>query len=565
MKIINILFTLSILVGTVCMAQAGGNITFTTEGSTFAPIIEVTGEPEILWVFGDGSTSTSTTPNVNFGSSGVRTNTLVVTPWSAVTEINLGYAGKDGGVTPGPGTILRHPQQNVIAVDGLENVNQSLQTWAACDNPITSLNFNNFTGLRTVECFWCTELTNLTLGNVPSLKRLCVEGCGLATIDLSGAPQLADLRLSNQGNLLAINWPGTVNCWHICCHSNPALTTAFPADRCPKLVELMIQNTNQSGEFDPGSTELRTVYANDNKFTSVNLSGCFPAGRSATIRLQNNTLTSINIENSPGIYSLNLYNNSLNQSTVDYVLQALDSSGRQGGILNIASNSAPSAAGIENACNLLNRSWTVTLTLPDNMVILNETTHIMPNGTTMPAGTTARTLPDIYSTLVNTPSSRILSNLSIIPASGEIDITVTQWDDKKKVWSESSETHDIITRHIIGDFPANAEIRILRDGMDYEAVVSNKTGYIDWTYTGGYSDEYEFEAVADNMGSQISTNHASLTNINKDKENAGTSPVNGPNFSNNNSGTVNCGCTLASIAISALGAAGIIFRLRLRK
>ena len=33
------------------------NITFITTGSSFSPIITVTGNPEIKWVFGDGSTS----------------------------------------------------------------------------------------------------------------------------------------------------------------------------------------------------------------------------------------------------------------------------------------------------------------------------------------------------------------------------------------------------------------------------------------------------------------------------------------------------------------------------
>jgi len=56
------------------------NITFVTTGSSFSPIITVTDNPEIQWVFGDGSTSDSTSPTVNFGSKGTRANTLVVTP-----------------------------------------------------------------------------------------------------------------------------------------------------------------------------------------------------------------------------------------------------------------------------------------------------------------------------------------------------------------------------------------------------------------------------------------------------------------------------------------------------
>ena len=568
MKIINVLLILLTLIVTTCEAQAGENITFTTTGSTFAPIIEVTGKPEILWVFGDGSTSTSTAPEVDFGLAAVRTNTLVVTPWSAVTEINLGYAGEDGGVAPGHDTILGHPQQNVIAVYGLENVNQSLQTWASCDNPIRSLNFNNFTKLTTVECFWCTSLKNITLENVPSLKRLCVEACDLTAIDLSGAPQLADLRLANQDNLLAINWSKTVNNWHICCHSNPALTTVIPVDRCPQLKELMMQNTNQSGEFHPCSAELRAVYANDNRFTSANLFGCFPEGHSATVRLQNNALASINISADPGIYSLNLENNSLNQTAVDNILQVLDSYGTSHRILNLASNAAPSAAGIASACNLLNRSWTVTVEPPTDIIILNEATHIAPDGTTMRAGTKARTLADIHSTLVNTPSDRVLNNVSIIPTSGEIEITVTQWESTKKVWSESSETPEVSIRHIIGDFPANTEIQILRNGIAYKVAVSNETGYIDWTYTGGYG-EYNFEAVAGDEVPQTDTGNAGPTSISENTENAWILPVSSSNFSNscnNNTGTVNCGYTPAPVTIVALGTAGImISRLRLRE
>ena len=80
------------------------NITFITTGSSFSPIITVTGNPEIKWVFGDGSTSDSASPTVKFGSKETIANTLVVTPWSAVTKINIGYDGSDGGVTPGPNT-----------------------------------------------------------------------------------------------------------------------------------------------------------------------------------------------------------------------------------------------------------------------------------------------------------------------------------------------------------------------------------------------------------------------------------------------------------------------------
>lgn len=100
--------------------------------------------------------------------------------------------------------------------------------------------------------------------------------------------------------------------------------------------------------------------------------------------------------------------------------------------------------------------------------------------------------------------------------------------------------------------------------MDYEVVVSNETGYIDWTYTGGYG-KHEFEAVEGDEVPLTVTGHTYPTSVSEDMENAGVSPVTGSNFSNNNNGTVNCGYTLVSVTIVALGAAGVIFWFRLRE
>ena len=137
-----IAFLVLIMLMNIAGAAPAENITFVTTGSSFSPIITVTGNPTIEWTFGDGSTSNSASTNVDFGSVGTRTNTLVVTPWSAVTRINIGYDGSDDGVTPSPDTIAYLRQQNVIAVSGLENVAPYLQIWASSENPITELNLS---------------------------------------------------------------------------------------------------------------------------------------------------------------------------------------------------------------------------------------------------------------------------------------------------------------------------------------------------------------------------------------------------------------------------------------
>ncbi|WP_440948613.1 hypothetical protein ACSAZL_10500 [Methanosarcina sp. T3] len=337
------------------------NITFVTAGSSFSPIITVTGNPEIQWVFGDGSTSDSTSPNVNFGSEGTRENTLVVIPWSAVTKINIGYDGSDGGVTPGPGTIENLKQQNVIAVTGLENVAPYLQVWASSYNPITSLDFSNFTALHTVECFRCASLDTIRLCNVPSLTRLCLENCNISYLDLSEAPSLADLRgASQRSHTYTINWGTTgAHLWHICIRDNAQMTSTLPVSQFPLLKDFYVWNGNQSGTLHLISTNLKNVLLSDNHYTEANFSGCFPAGRRCTLNIYDNDLTSLNISNDPGLFYLNSSRNSLNQTAVDGVFQTLDSYNTTGGYVDLTGNAAPSRTGIAHANNLTARGWKV--------------------------------------------------------------------------------------------------------------------------------------------------------------------------------------------------------------
>ena len=222
-------------------AEPSPNITFVTTGSSFSPIITVTGNPTVQWIFGDGSTSNSESPTKNFGSAGTRVNTLVVTPWSAVTKINIGYDGSDGGVAPGSSTIANLEQQNVITVNGLENVAPYLQVWASNHNPITELDFSDFTELNTIECFSCRSLATIRLRNVPALTRLCVEQSNISYLDLSEAPSLADLRgASQRSSTYTINWGTTgANIWHICVRDNPKITGTYSFSQFPLLRELL--------------------------------------------------------------------------------------------------------------------------------------------------------------------------------------------------------------------------------------------------------------------------------------------------------------------------------------
>jgi hypothetical protein len=336
------------------------NISVTTV-SSFSPIITVKCNPTIQWTFGDGSTSNSRSPTVNFGSTGTRENTLVVTPWSAVTKINIGYDGSDGGVTPSPSTIARLKQQNVVAVNGLENVAPYLQVWASSRNPITALDFDNLEALHTIECFSCSSLTTIELHNVPSLTRLCVEKCNISYLDLSEAPFLADLRgASQKSSTYKINW-GTAgaNLWHICVRDNPHMKSTFPFSQFPVLKDLFNWNDNQTGTLHLTSKNLKNVKSANNHYNVAVFSDCFPAGRNGVIEIHNNNLTSLDISNDPGLIYLNASSNSLDQAAVDELLQTFDSYNTYVGFLDLSGNAAPSAIGKAHANNLTSRMWMV--------------------------------------------------------------------------------------------------------------------------------------------------------------------------------------------------------------
>ncbi len=100
-------------------------------------------------------------------------------------------------------------------------------------------------------------------------------------------------------------------------------------------------------------------------------------------------------------------------------------------------------------------------------------------------------------------------NMSIIPTGGDVNITVHSWSYNSKIWTESSETVQSVT-HIIGDFPANTDIQIKRDGVDSETVTSNETGYIEWVYDGGFS-EHTFSIECHDFNASLTSGAYPLT------------------------------------------------------
>ena len=155
--------------------------------------------------------------------------------------------------------------------------------------------------------------------------------------------------------------------WHICIRDNPQMTAqslfASP-DRFPGLRELFIWNDNQAGVLKLGSlsTARVDIQVYDNYYTSADFSGALQDESSnAFLELQNNLLTDINIEGCDQILFLNLRNNQLGESAVQYVLVTLDALGRQDGsvYLDGSGNAAPPPGAATAIANLLAKGWTV--------------------------------------------------------------------------------------------------------------------------------------------------------------------------------------------------------------
>lgn len=353
-------------------STTGGAITFITEGRSFSPYIQVAENAQITWTFADGTTSASNNPVKDYGSATTRAATLVVSPWSALTRINIGYDAGDSGSN----SIEFVADQHVSAVYNLNLVAPYLRQWCSSYNQITSLDFSNFTQLDTLECYLSRNLRTVNLTNTPELKRICFEDCDLLTLDVSQSPKLEDLRGAvNQNPTIEFGVIGD-NVWHICIRDNPQFinrTMFQDMSQFPNISELFIWNDNQSGSIRIPSTNTSrriSLHASGNYYTSLNLQGSLQqSGSIATVDFSTNLLTNVNIAGCTQIINLNLQNNQLSQNEVDEILATLDSLGRNNNnipswtelYVNISGggNQQPSQAGYASALSLSNKGWTV--------------------------------------------------------------------------------------------------------------------------------------------------------------------------------------------------------------
>jgi len=327
-------------------------INIQSNGASFAPVIEVVGDPLIEWIFDDSTTSSSTTPVKDYGSVESRRNFLKVTPWSALIGINVGYDAADGGY----GDFVKIPKQNVLEFNNL-HLAGSLEYLLANYSLLTELDLRDLHVLKFVELFRAQSLSKIRLDSHPVLERLCVEDCNLDSLDISGCSGLKDLR-GAQNSYTFINW-GSVGqlLWHICIRDNPQIEVNIPdLIQFPLLKELLIWNTNQTGPFVCHNSVTRDITAYGNHYTSADISGC------AALRifaLSGSRLSSINLGTAENLTDVKLRDCALSQLNADYVLKTLDNAGKLNGYLDITGNATPSVAALSHYYSLKAKGWTI--------------------------------------------------------------------------------------------------------------------------------------------------------------------------------------------------------------
>jgi len=340
--------------GAGCLAQ------FQTLGSTFEPEIEFGSDSpsEFRWIWSDGTTSSDyPVASKDFGATGARVQGLLVNPLTSVKSINLGFDGSDGGdLTP----LSNRPPQNVAAVRFTYPLT-NLQYWASSYNPITNtLDFSGCSNLEIIECFWCTNLQHVLVSNLPALKRACFENCRLQELDLSGNPNLEDLRGAFNAYTNIVVGRGTgPNILHWCIGNNPQLIQRLQdiMTNFYSLEEVLIWNDNQSGTLKLVSTNLVVLEAKLNSYTSADLGG---QNNLFYCDLPGNQLTNIILTGCSSLQYLDLHDNRLTTKTIDDLLAFLDISGPGLLYVDLTANAGfASPAGYSHYTTLTNRGVTV--------------------------------------------------------------------------------------------------------------------------------------------------------------------------------------------------------------
>ena len=353
-------------VGTQTPTGGVPQVRLSTSGAAFSPELGIDAGllSAMHWAWSDGTTSTNH-PEAEkpFGMAGAREQALFVDPAAALTSINLGFDGSDGGES----TPLPHRAPQGVTSVQFDQPPTGLRYFAASYNLLTNmLDFRGAVQLEAVECFQASTLQHVVLTNLPSLKRVCLEDADLQELDLSGNPGLEDLRGALNGYTEIRVERGTGPAiWHWCTRDNPQITQSFQdvMTNFFALRELFIWRDNQSGHLSLVSTNLESLVASGNRYESFDLTG---KDRMIHCDLADNRLTNAAIGGCVSLRELYLQGNRLGTEQIDGILAFLDESAPMVANVDLHQNAElPSGAGYAHCSNLIARGVAVSVDWPD--------------------------------------------------------------------------------------------------------------------------------------------------------------------------------------------------------
>lgn len=166
----------------------------------------------------------------------------------------------------------------------------NLETLLCYNTNISSLYVNDCTKLKVLNCSNCTKLTNLTVYDKPSLYSLKCPGCtSLATLNCY------------RNDLTVFEVTGNTALTKINCYENANLSTITGLETCTAMNYI---DCGKCAFTDlsviSGLNNLTNLYVNDNKLTSLNVSG--KSNLAYLAAFNNPSLTNLNCSNCALIY-----------------------------------------------------------------------------------------------------------------------------------------------------------------------------------------------------------------------------------------------------------------------
>ncbi|MFA6403037.1 MAG: InlB B-repeat-containing protein [Salinivirgaceae bacterium] len=339
---------------------------------------------------------------------------ISVKPWDALTVLNLGFRGGDGGngeremqlselpylafhptfeevplsweIEQERASVLNYAG-TVISVANL-SVAPNLTAFCCEFQPIDSIDLSGCSNSLTLEGFFSSIKTTNFQG-CTSMHRCCLENTGAQynwridngiktedeILDLRDCPVIRDIRGTGDNHTMVRLHANAINTiWHLCKMANWRMETVKIGDEEP--AKLMVSRfTNLTECWISGSPVIENVEVTESNpnLYSMWLSQCGiktvdvkNQTQIQVLELSGNTISEINITGCNNLVVITLNDCNLSQIAVDSVLSTLDgfnlqTSNPYNKFDFSGSNSDPSETGMTHVTALRSRGWNVIL------------------------------------------------------------------------------------------------------------------------------------------------------------------------------------------------------------